>query len=357
MKRKILTLSILTIICVGIMGLLYATTEELIAERNPFIRRFPPHPAYLRGKAELGYNSYYFAGYDKGRIYLGNYSARLRLWSIDEKLHNFREHKITFKNKDDWKRPVYKIANRHFYLLDGNIPKVISGQTNSWDAFPTKGEVPYFTVAEITGNNRFSIRSTSAKDGSNILGSFMSEHDSIVFFPELLTRQDNGDGIFDTEGSLLYSEEIGKIIYVYRYRNQYLIADLKGKPESIGHTIDTVSKAGIKVARLKDGTERKMAVPPLIVNAHAAVCKHLLFVHSTLKGKYDNEQDWKNAATIDVYDLNNHTYLMSFYIDNIGEKKLTSLLVTPQFIYALIDTKVVAYQVDNLLASEFNRYQ
>jgi len=71
-----------------------------------------------------------------------------------------------------------------------------------------------------------------------------------------------------------------------------------------------------------------------VVNKTSAVSKNLLFVNSGLIGRYETKGIWNQASIIDVYDLSNKTYLPSFYVYNIGTKKLKSFFVTGDFLYA-----------------------
>ncbi|WP_431244488.1 hypothetical protein ACQ9BO_09335 [Flavobacterium sp. P21] len=77
------------------------------------------------------------------------------------------------------------------------------------------------------------------------------------------------DGVFDTDGRLLYDETTQKIVYVYFYRNQFIAAGKDAELISRSRTIDTTSHARLKVSYVKNSTERKMSAPPYIVNAGA----------------------------------------------------------------------------------------
>ena len=92
------------------------------------------------------------------------------------------------------------------------------------------------------------------------------------------------------------------------------MADQNGILDYRGNTIDTIIQAKNKVTSLKNGTERAMSSPSFVVNAHSAVYKNLLFIHSKVKGRAENDQLWDHSVIIDIYDLNNKSYLLSFPI-------------------------------------------
>jgi len=70
---------------------LFNLSEDIIHYQNRFIRRFPQHVAQEIHQTDLVFNSYYFAGIGKGKIYLGNYTAPLQLTVLDSTL---KEKKI-----------------------------------------------------------------------------------------------------------------------------------------------------------------------------------------------------------------------------------------------------------------------
>ena len=70
-----------------------------------------------------------------------------------------------------------------------------------------------------------------------------------------------------------------------------------------------------------------MAHPPVMVNRKAAVYGDRLYIHSTLIADNEDPNTFESHKTIDVYNLQNHQYLYSFYIPAIGETPISNLLV------------------------------
>lgn len=337
-----------------IVIVLFLSSEEIMQYQNPFIRRYPHHPVTLKHTIDLKYNSYYFAGAGNNKVYLGNSTVPLYLLSIDSKLRQKKirvemdRHRFLFKSFRMAVRPPY------FYIIDGRTPALFSGKTMDWKARLQQAKSPYFNIAVPIDSTRIVFRGISRKTNSNILGIFKSGNESgAIMAPELLQKQT--DGIFDTDGMLHYSDEMKRIVYLYSYRNEYIVADQKGKLDYRGNTIDTVSRAQTKVAYLKDKKEQTMAIPIITVNAKSSVCGHLLFVNSNVPGRYEKKKVWKQTSVIDVYDLSKKAYLFSFHIYGIGDQKLRNFLVTPDYVYALIDTKLVVYQINDKLKDEMKR--
>lgn len=346
--------SVSVLASIGFMIVLFLNSEEIMHHENPFIRRYPQHPILLMDQMDLKFNSYYFAGYRKGKIYLGNYTNPLQLLSMDSSLNHRQFDSISFEEKNRFfQRVTIGVRDSFFYLKDGTVPTVFMGSTSNWKLRKELQGIPFFTLAEAIDTANLVFRANKGKEYANVLGLFQSNDvPKVSYNPSLLQRQI--DGVFDTDGMLLYSEKIKKIVYIYFYRNEFMVADIKSKLIYRGHTIDTTTKAKIKVAYLKNQTERTMMAPPLIVNANAAVCQNLLFVHSKIKGRYENDLLWKQAAIIDVYDLDKNTYLLSFPIYNNGEKKMDSFWVTATHLYAIMDNELMVYALKSILKKEIN---
>ena len=83
-----------------------------------------------------------------------------------------------------------------------------------------------------------------------------------------------------------FDQQSQKFIYTYYYRNQFIIADTNLKLIRRGSTIDTTTKAKLKVAHIKETGQRKIASLPPTVNKLTAVSNNLLFVNSKLIGRY-----------------------------------------------------------------------
>jgi len=215
---------------------------------------------------------------------------------------------------------------------------------------------PYFSKAIPMDSLNFVFRGLSSATRENVLGLFNIQSPSkLKLAYGLLQKQSKNDGIFDTDGHLTYSKELAKIIYVYAYKNQYIVADNSGKLNYRGKTIDTVNTPQIKIAHLKNGTQKTMAVPPLLVNGFAVAYKHLLFVDSHLRGQYEPEKVSKRVSTFDVYDLTKKSYLMSFYLPGIQRHKLHSFYITDHHIFIIINRQLLVYQINKNLKKELEK--
>lgn len=333
--------------------ILFISSEEIIHKNNPLIRRYPHNLVRPQRAVELNYNSYYLSGASDEKIYLGNYTDPLHLLEIDT-LNNKKNIQITFHNRDlPFQTVGIEMRGDYFYLMDGTVPCVFRGDVKDWKITKRLDKIPGFTALRPIDSNTVVLRNNRGEKRANILGVFQGGTQlSGRYSPELLKAQI--DGIFDTDGLLLYNEDLKRIIYVYYYRNQFISAEKSGELISEGRTIDTISHAKIKVGYLKQGRERQMAAPAYKVNSTAATMANLLLVHSMVQGQYDSDNLWKQSSIIDVYNLKNNSYLFSFSIPDENGNKIKNLMMTKTHLYAVAGTELKIYKLSGLLKEQMN---
>lgn len=346
-KRKIQIAAIIAgaIVSVVIILGLYMLSENIVHHRNNFTRRFPHHPTTFKSEINLYLNSYYIAGFDDQNIYLGNTQAPLVLTVTDWALTSRKQISIDIPHYDfKYTSPRLVVRAPYFYFVDGTVPCVFKGNVNEWKGRLYSSKGPYFTQFEAVNDSLFAVRSSAAKTNENVLG-LMAPGDALPFVPHPELLQKQIDGIFDTDGMLLYNRESGKVIYTYYYRNQFLICDSSLNLSFSGNTIDTISRAQIQVAKIDSKRITTLAKQPLMVNRKSATYSNYLFINSELIGKFENREMWGLASVVDVYDLKNHTYAFSFYVDNRDLKKMDEFAVFKDRLVVLTDNFLTIYDL------------
>lgn len=338
-----------------IVVVLFKWSEEIMHYKNPFQRRYSKNTAMLLQQTDLKFNSFYIAGFTSGRLYLGNHSNPQLLVSFDNNLRDKKIERIDFNPRNiPFQSVILSVRGNYVYLKDGMVPALFRGSVKDWKIAKKLSGMPYFTQAEPVDSATIAFRNNTGPNLSNVLGVFRAgSKDNVKYNNSLLEKQI--DGIFDTDGVLLYSEQIEKLIYLYYYRNEFIVVDKSGNLEYRGHTIDTTSKAKIKVAYLKNGSGRTMSAPPFVVNAHGSAYRNLLFVNSRIMGRFEDKKRWEHSSIIDLYDISSHAYLLSFPIYNIGKDKLKSFIVTDTHLYALIGNSLAVYQLKENIKKELKR--
>ncbi|GAA3619574.1 hypothetical protein GCM10022397_01710 [Flavivirga jejuensis] len=297
----------------------------------------------------LGYNRFYIAGAAEGKVYLSNSKAPLYLLAVDTALQNKQEIRLT-TDRDSFllRSPQVQVTPPYFFLMDGTVPYIFRGSTKDWKGHSMLKTPLYFNYAQAMDSVTLAVRAFSNKTEEFTLGSItLSDSASITLSHKLLQKQ--VDGIFDVDGTLQYNQQQRQLIYTYRYRNQYIVANDNLQLQLLGKTIDTISQAQIQVGTISSKNQKKMAIPPLSVNKFCATYANYLFVNSKILGRTESLFLWEKSSIIDVYHIAENRYMFSFYVADIGEKKLRSFKVLNNKFIGLIGNHIVIYQLDKRL--------
>ncbi len=353
-RKIIVSIVVLGLISYYSVYLLFLWSENIMQYQNTFIRRFPHHPTEAVKEINLNSTNVYFAGASNDTVFLGDYSAPLKIIAVTP--NGIRAiNKVKLNQMDfPFTSIQIRVAAPYFYLVDGNVPAIFKGKIEDWNAnYMLKGN-SYFSSVMAIDSTGLIIRSILKNSKTNTLGKInFNDTSTFKFNPKLIQKQ--LDGQFDTDGQLHYDRFDNKLVYLYAYRNQFIITDKNLKLLHRGNTIDTISKAHLKVVTVQSNGETKLAAPPLVVNKASALYKNLLFVNSQLPGQFENLKMWEKASIIDVYDINKNSYLLSFYINKSGLKKLKNFYIQGNYLYVLIDDNLVIYELRKSITGNYKK--
>lgn len=352
MKRKLILLGLSLIASVAIVAILFFLSDRLRRQPGAFLRILPPHPAIQDKTMDLGYNSYYIAGLSNSTIYLGNYTAPLHLLTLNYSLTDSQHVKLNVKNIENekfWSVRV-KVDSPRFYVMDGTVPRIYSGNISNWQAERNVNDSAYFVDAVPISKTSFAIRSLSSANSEYELGKKMLYSAEVTLKPDLLEKQI--DGQFCVDGMMDYDPYSGILTYVYFYRNEYIVTDSSLNLKFRGNTIDTVSTAKFEVSHIVSNNTSTISTPPLIVNRRGCVYDHFLFINSALIAKNEINEEFDRLSVIDVYDLNKRAYAFSFYLSHYSQKKLHDFQVRKRRLIALIDHDIVVYNLSSTYFSD-----
>lgn len=337
-----------------VVVVLFLSSDLILHKHNTFIRKYTPFTVTHEETRNLEFNRFYFAGKSSNQLFLGNHTAPALITEIDIQLNTTQTYHINISDTlYKFRKIELRVQPPYFYLFDGTVPCVFKGNLNDSKAVLISDNAYGFTKAEVLDSTTLVIR-TMNESRENLLATLSLKNGEILkFAPEILEKQI--DGLFDTDGILQYSEQQQKFIYLYYYRNQYLVTDNNLELILRGNTIDTTTQAKIKIEYLKNRNEKKFSAPPLLVNKISAVHNNLLFVNSLLPGRFDVKKMWDKISVIDVYDINTKTYVISFYINDIDGDKIQDLLVTDTHVYALIGTHIVSYKLGDEIRKNYQK--
>lgn len=336
------------LISIGVVVALFAVSKDVRQQPGSFLREFPPHPA-LEGEAfDLEFNSYYIAGATDQHVYLGNYTSPLHMLIINTVRTDTQHVKLNVKGIMDqkfWSIRV-KVDPPYYYVTDGAVPIIYRGNVHDWSAEQYAHDNAYYQDIVPITKESFFIRALGKPDRQNILGKITTFTPHLDMKPGILQKQ--VDGIFCTDGMMQYNKTRNELIYLYRYRNEYIVLDTNLNVLRRQHTIDTTTRAKIEVKTIESSGSSTFSSPSRIVNRTSSISDNLLFVNSMLLAKNEHPKAHDNATVIDVYTLATGEYLFSFYIyDYKGREKLRMFSVLGDKLFALFDEHLQVWKLED----------
>lgn len=352
-KKTLFLLVTLALFGITTVVFLFVFSEKKMHRNNAFIRRHLPHFANQTESHDLNYASYYFSGLEKDTIYLGNSTAPLVLTAIDTTLSRTVVKKVQIDNMAlPYRRVRIEVANNHFFVLDGMVPIIFKGSTNNWKAYTFIDKPYYFSQAAILDKNSLAVCSQSSENKKNMLG--ILSRDSVfrpVYNQSLLTSEI--DGVFDTDGQLLWNNSLQKLIYLYYYRNKFLVVNQNLELVYEGKTIDTVKQVQLDIASIESVGKKKLNPNTIVINKNAATDKNLLFIQSERLGRFESNKILAEAEIIDVYDIDKNIYVFSFYLYKPSNLHMRAFMVRDLKLYALMGSELISYKLDTKIL-EYN---
>lgn len=349
MSRKLIIILCCCFLCATLVVVaLYATTRTIIHQNNSFIREYAKMAAVKSSEADLGLNSWYIAGITDNRIFFANITNPFRLIITNHSLTDSQHVKLRLKGIEKpivYKSTTVKIDSPHFYLADGTKPALYKGRLGEWEA----ERVPYDSGAYFTqlvplARNTYAIRTNDATTLDNVLGKVQLDTPRILLKHGLLQKQ--VDGIFCTDGMLLYNNDLKRLVYTYYYRNEFIVCDTNFVLAYRGHTIDTFSHARIKVGYV-NSENRKTLMSREYVNIRSCTSGNYLFMWSNVMAKNDVKGTLRQQSVIDVYDLRSNTYGFSFSLPNhtSSSPMREFKIFNNRLLIAMYDSYVVTYDL------------
>ncbi len=351
-KGKLLGLLLLTLTGTGLVTTIFSFSEKEMQRNNAFIRRYPPFPLKHLNTYDLKFDSYYIAGVSDGKIYLGNVTAPLYLTILDTALFHSTEQRVEFDEMNLPYRAVrLQIEPPYFYAFDGQVPAILIGNTKDWKASLLKDEKTFYSYAVPIEENVFAIKAIGSKTLENTVG-IISFKDSFELKLSYNLLQKQIDGIFDTDGMILWNKELEKIIYLYYYRNEFLIINPDLSLNYQGKTIDTISQVQLDIAIIESKRRSKLGQKSVMVNKASFTSGNYLYVQSDRLGRFEPENILKKATVIDIYNISMRTYVFSIYIYHKKDKKLKSFWVQQDLLLGIMDDQLVTYQLNSKLFND-----
>lgn len=349
MKKNIyLVLVSIFMLCAGAVTLLFFLASSAPPRNNGF-KRLYANQKILAGidTFDIRYDSYYIAGKTSHRVYLANLVHPDQLLALNAagldtqriKLTVLQDEGISFRN------PRVNVDSPYFFMSDGTLPAIFKGTLGERVARTGHGKGIYFLDMEPIGFSSFALRTLDGRREAR-LGKLIETPFEVIFPPELLQKQ--VDGIFCTEGRMHFDKWRNRMVYVYLYRNQFIVMDSSLQLMYKGETLDTISRARIQVEQLGSAGNSALFGPGALVNRQSDLEDGFLYVNSSMIADNDRTTDFENASVIDVYEVESGRYLHSFYVPAWEGKRFRAFSVCDNILIALYKDRVVSYSVPDV---------
>ena len=324
MKRVWLSIGSCFLVSVMLVAGLFLMANQTKENRSSFLREFPPHPVLEGDSINIEYDSYYIAGGTRHTLYLANRLSPLRMIVLKTATLDTQHIQLDIPGIFEQKvRSVQvQVDSPFYYLSDGSIPVLYKGKVHNWHAGKISNLRTFFRSIVPLSSSSFAVKSLSKKTGENILGKIHERDSSRYFTDQILQKQI--DGIFCTDGAMRFNNDLKQLIYLYSYRNEIIVLDTMLQVLHRWHTIDTTSRANVQSAVIQSERARVLLTPPLLINKQIDTQGRWLFVNSGLRARNEHPKAFSNGDVIDVYDLQNGTYVFSFYLHKFRKLKSMS---------------------------------
>jgi hypothetical protein len=347
-KKPFLLICLSALLSYFIIIILYSYSKRISTAKNSFIRFFPPHILTNFNYVDIRYNSYYIAGVSSQQIYLGNYMAASNLVMFDQ---NLKDSQLILLNVPERKEIAWPVArvmvdSPDIYLGEGRSPVILYTKLPSIEmkSILKPDSIHFDNVWLAISPTAIILRRYSPETKQNVLSKKTSG------FP-LLTKESGTlekqlDGKFCTDGILLYDHNKTDLVYVYNYRNQFIILDTNLNIKHKYKTIDTTSLVKISLDTIYSENRVTFSAPPEIVNKRACISNNRLFVNSGLMANNEDSKSFTNSSDIDIYDLDNGSYIYSFSIPHFRNEKVRYMKSLGNRIILLFDTYLATYDLN-----------
>jgi hypothetical protein len=343
MRKKWLLLVTTYLASFLIVAGLYATAYWQLRQSNKFIRLFPPHMLGKQNRIDLGTNAFYFAGIDKDTLYLANRLDARWIKKIHLPTLTAVDLSIRWPNLQppfsDWQVSINRGLLSFSNYINGTL--LLSAEPFSQPYRITKLPQPLYRTIPIHPQTIFAKSYNSPLKTRSILRLQLDRPlENQSFLPPR-----KPDGLYSTEGILLWNEANENLVYIHNFINRVTILDSSCTVKATHSTIDWSDslKGSIIISQQKDNQVQQ--VESAIVNQLAATDQHLVLVYSKAPASNQPLALFRKNATIDVYQLPAFSYLYSFYLPLAADKHLVDMQLHHQELYVLMGTELIRYQL------------
>lgn len=313
--------------------------------KNGFIRLFPPHQAEFKGEFKLPNESYTISGIVENKIYFHSYLSPEKALIVNQDLSNptFVDWNLPRDSLIFWTQLMTTVKADSIYMIEGSSSAILKGSRTTGELKLRKIKNLKFSDGFMLSSSAMIVRNYDLSLKQNVL---TKVDITDVRIKNRYALEKQIDGVFCTDGILLLTPGSSEILYIYRYRNQFIKLDTNLTVLYKANTIDTTSIAKIKVTASNKGQDLSISSPGTSINELVCASDKYLFVKSNLQANNESKKVFENSAVIDVYRLSDGRYTHSFYLEDYKNQKPRSIRATNDKLFALYDNTFQVYTIN-----------
>jgi hypothetical protein len=327
--------------------LLYAMSDKINHSKHwGFIRLFPPHKIFSGKVLDVKYDSYYVSGFTSQNVYFGNYTAPGIVLVSNYNLTDTHHIRLSVPENENiaWEGVTVSVDSPNYYMIDRITSTLICGTLGNKYTSCKKIDSFQFSSSVAPTSSSVIMRTYNKQLNQNVLVKKIITTPPKMSKTFVLSKQ--FDGIFSIDGMLRSNNKNNRIIYLYYYRNQFIVLDSNLSLIYQGQTIDTISTAKIKVSNLSSDKISSISSPPFFVNQKCCISDDWIFVNSGLIANNENEKIFNEHSVIDVYSLVDGKYSFSFYLPEYKNNKMKYIWVYKKTLIAQYDHYMLTYELN-----------
>jgi len=339
MGKRIIGLVFCMIISVGLVVIINLYAGYRATQKNDFIRMLPSHKVIGTGFVKLPVGHWYISGIDAKYVYLGSWTHREQILRIN---YRTKDSARIILNVDTSIRFTSSVSvaldHGRLVIADGIKPIILHADSINGRLKRIKKPL-FFTAMATLDSNSFVFRAVNRARNSTLIKRTNDRTESIF------KLQGEQDGIFSTDGKLITDQTNQYVFYSYFYRNEFICLDKNLRVIYKAKTIDTVTRAKIKIGKIRSENKVTLATPPQFVKEQIAANSKYLFIHSALKADNELSSAFEKFNAIDIYNIKDGKYVFSTYIINFNEEKMRDFRVYEGCLVSLYDDYVYFHKL------------
>lgn len=344
MKKRLFVLLGSTMVSVSIVLVLFAAVAPQPELSNGFSRKWTAVSILPDAVLDLGYNSFYFGGYQHDQIFLGNRTSPLFVVKCRGNLRDTTEHIISNLSPSVGSNCIFMEEDGTFFLCDRITRHVYSGNVNELRVTNTDSIKTGTDLIYPVSTGSYLLRSF----GHNPVRYHLSKQENGLVRTDTTIIKNGENALFTSDGLLIANETRSQFIYSYFYRNQFLFLDSNLKVLNTVRTIDTNFTAKLHLTSIKDGQAITISGKPKVINTTTCLHDSLLYIYSKLKADNQSDSSYRASNNIDVYNIFTGAYVGSVALPRYKKAQISSLQIYESKLYVIAGRYLLRYPIQQM---------